>query len=120
MLLQNGSGEVEKVNEQFFTDLDTRPGYITGVISHDVTLNSPFDITRTDAFALSLGPIPRQISSIMNSRITPSHSSSYLLETLPLIPRFNARVKLSRSFPVPAREASCQCILQPFRCAQRF
>ncbi|VUC25028.1 unnamed protein product [Clonostachys rosea] len=88
LFLQNGSGMMEEVSEKIFPDPQTRPNYITGVISHGVTLNSPFNITHTGFAATSLGPVPR-------SNSTPSDSdreaaSSYLLEALPLVPRFNA------------------------------
>lgn len=84
LFLQNGSGMVEAANEEVFTDPATRPNYLAGVISHGVTLNSPFDITHTGFSATSLGPVPRSDSG------TEATAPSYLLEALPLVPRFNA------------------------------
>ncbi|KAL6698858.1 ketopantoate reductase PanE/ApbA C terminal domain-containing protein [Trichoderma pleuroticola] len=84
LFLQNGSGMVEAANEEVFTDPATRPNYLTGVISHGVTLNAPFDITHTGFSATSLGPVPRPKSD------TEATATSYLLEALPLVPRFNA------------------------------
>lgn len=84
LFLQNGSGMVEAANKEVFTDPDSRPNYLTGVISHGVTLNAPFDITHTGFSATSLGPVPRSRSN------TEATAPSYLLEALPLVPRFNA------------------------------
>ncbi|KKP07684.1 2-dehydropantoate 2-reductase [Trichoderma harzianum] len=84
LFLQNGSGMVEAANEEVLTDPATRPNYLTGVISHGVTLNAPFDITHTGFSATYLGPVPRSKSD------TEATAPSYLLEALPLVPRFNA------------------------------
>lgn len=85
LFLQNGSGMIEAANEEVFTDEATRPNYITGVISHGVTLNAPFDITHTGFAATSLGPVPRTKPGTEGAA-----PSSYLLEALPLVPIFNA------------------------------
>lgn len=37
---------IEEVNKHLFPDPLSRPNYLIGVISHGVTLNSPFNITR--------------------------------------------------------------------------
>ncbi|KAM0426007.1 hypothetical protein ACHAPT_008636 [Fusarium lateritium] len=85
LFLQNGSGMIEDVNKHVFTDEETRPNYITGVTSHGVTLNSPFNITHTGFAATSLGLVPR------NNKTTESMASiPYLLEALPQVPRINA------------------------------
>ncbi|UKZ80589.1 hypothetical protein TrVFT333_008351 [Trichoderma virens FT-333] len=84
LFLQNGSGMVEAANEEVFTEQSTRPKYLTGVISHGITLNAPFDIKHTGFSATSLGPVLRSESD------TEEPAPSYLLEALPLVPRFNA------------------------------
>jgi 2-dehydropantoate 2-reductase len=83
LFLQNGSGMIEAANEQVFSDETTRPNYITGVISHGVTLNAPFNITHTGFAATSLGPVP-------TTGCKPMIEPAYLLKALPLVPRFNA------------------------------
>jgi hypothetical protein len=45
--LQNGAGMIEDANKFLWPDPYTRPNYITGVISHGITLNRPFDVTHT-------------------------------------------------------------------------
>lgn len=84
LFLQNGSGMIEAANAEVFTDEATRPNYITGVISHGVTLNGPFDVTHTGYAATSLGPVPRKKSD------TEATAPSYLLDALPRVPRLNA------------------------------
>ncbi|RSL89736.1 hypothetical protein CEP51_001083 [Fusarium floridanum] len=86
LFLQNGSGMIEDVNKHVFTDEETRPNYITGVISHGVTLNSPFNIVHTGFAATSLGLVPRSAKAVEKS----TGLIPYLLEALPLVPRLNA------------------------------
>ncbi|KAH7143444.1 ketopantoate reductase PanE/ApbA C terminal-domain-containing protein [Dactylonectria macrodidyma] len=88
LFLQNGSGMIEDVNISLFPDKTTRPNYIIGVISHGVTLNSPFDITHTGFSATSIGPVPRE-GEPANSELDAARPS-YLLGALPLVSRFNA------------------------------
>ncbi|KAF2018589.1 putative 2-dehydropantoate 2-reductase family protein [Aaosphaeria arxii CBS 175.79] len=92
MFLQNGAGMIEDVNKHLFQDPKLRPNYITGVISHGVTMNKPFDITHTGFAATSIGPVPRNEPSKSDpSKPTTSNSSSYLLDALPQVPRFKCR-----------------------------
>ncbi|KAJ4030221.1 2-dehydropantoate 2-reductase (Ketopantoate reductase) (KPA reductase) (KPR) [Fusarium oxysporum] len=86
LFLQNGTGMIEDVKKHVFTKEETRPNFITGVISHGVTLNSPFNITHTGFAATSLGLVPRgeQIPKAI------PRTKPYLLEALALVPRFNA------------------------------
>lgn len=86
MFLQNGAGMIEDANQHLWQDPTTRPNYITGVISHGVGLNRPFDITHTGPAATSIGLVPRED----NTTFLPT-SSSYLLNSLPLVPHFNCR-----------------------------
>jgi 2-dehydropantoate 2-reductase len=87
LFLQNGAGMIEDVNEVLWPNPNTRPSYITGVISHGVTLKGPFDIKHTGPAATSLGPVPRGDES--NSPT--SASTAYLLDALPRAPRLNCR-----------------------------
>jgi 2-dehydropantoate 2-reductase len=92
LFLQNGAGMIEDVNEHLFQDPETRPNYITGVISHGITLNGAFDITHTGFAATSIGPVPRSHDCMvtdLDEGLPPS--TSYLLQALPQVPRFNCR-----------------------------
>ena len=92
MFLQNGAGMIEDVNEHLFPDVALRPQYITGVISHGVTLNGPFNITHTGAAATSIGFVPRSNTPRADeSSGEPLLISRYLLRALPLVPRFNCK-----------------------------
>lgn len=92
MFLQNGAGMIEDVNEHLFQDPGMRPHYISGVISHGISTNSAFDITHTGLATTAIGHVPRNVAPMTG--ITNSSSStqaSYLLQALPLVPRFNCR-----------------------------
>ncbi|GFF49150.1 probable 2-dehydropantoate 2-reductase [Aspergillus udagawae] len=84
LFLQNGCGMIDAVNKSIFPDPSTRPNYIVGVVSHGVTLNSPFHVTHTGAAAISLGAVPPE------SGVAPSSEREYLLSLLPQSPRLNA------------------------------
>jgi 2-dehydropantoate 2-reductase len=83
MFLQNGAGMIEDANTHLWPNPTTRPNYITGVISHGVTLNKSFDITHTGPAATAIGPVPREDG-------TPQ-PSSYMLNAFPLAPRLNCK-----------------------------
>ncbi|PLB47799.1 putative 2-dehydropantoate 2-reductase family protein [Aspergillus steynii IBT 23096] len=91
LFLQNGSGMIDEVNAHLFTNPDTRPRYLIGVISHGVTLNASFDITHTGFSATSIGQMPREHEhekSPSDSDPEPT-SDNFLLTTLPHSPRLN-------------------------------
>ncbi|KAJ4993139.1 hypothetical protein SVAN01_01491 [Stagonosporopsis vannaccii] len=83
---------IEDVNEHLFQDPHTRPNYITGVISHGVTLNNAFDITHTGFAATSIGPVPRVEDTVpIDQSNVLAPSTSYLLQAMPQVPRLNCR-----------------------------
>lgn len=87
LFLQNGAGMIEDVNEDLWPNPRTRPNFITGVISHGVTLKGPFSVKHTGPAATSLGPVPRDDG--LNQTIAPS--TTFLLDTLPRAPRLNCQ-----------------------------
>ncbi|KAF1946660.1 6-phosphogluconate dehydrogenase C-terminal domain-like protein [Clathrospora elynae] len=93
VFLQNGAGMIEDANTHLWPDPSLRPTYITGVISHGVTLNGPFNITHTGVAATSIGPVPREedVTSDPHASRPSSASPSYLLDTLPLAPILNCQ-----------------------------
>jgi 2-dehydropantoate 2-reductase len=94
LFLQNGSGQIEDVNEQLFPDPATRPNYLIGVISHGVITLSPFNVRHTGPSATSIGPVPRTERNITNQTTddaTTKAPSSYLLDVLPRAPRLAAK-----------------------------
>ncbi|RMD41650.1 hypothetical protein DV735_g3484, partial [Chaetothyriales sp. CBS 134920] len=102
LFLQNGYGMIEAVNNELFPDPSNRPAYISGVISHIVGKDGPFDTTHHGLSAVSLGLVPVQPVNKGSLSINTSHSANsaaagtplpihnYLLDNLPRVPRFNA------------------------------
>lgn len=133
MFLQNGAGMIEGANTFLWPDPHVRPNYVTGVISHGITLNRPFDITHTGPAATSVGPVPREDGDT-------AQPLSRLLDILPLAHRLKCQayswptivsvpVQASREahtdlvHPPPAsgptREARLQRAQQPYLCTRR-
>ena len=90
LFLQNGSGMIEAANEHLFTNSQTRPNYLIGVISHGVTLNKPFNITHTGFSATSIGIAPRGNHLSESSSNESALASNYLVKTLPQSYHLNA------------------------------
>lgn len=92
MFLQNGAGMMEDANQHLFRDPSTRPNYITGVISHGVTLNSPFNVTHTGAASTSIGLVPRNSAPRIGEATGElPQVESHLLRQLPLVSRLNCK-----------------------------
>ncbi|KAL4999858.1 ketopantoate reductase PanE/ApbA-domain-containing protein [Aspergillus recurvatus] len=89
LFLQNGCGMIEEVNENLFPDPLTRPNYVVGVISHGVTLTSPFNATHTGAASISLGLVPRA-SARKDNAADVEAKARYMLDTFPLSARLSA------------------------------
>ncbi|KAF5013567.1 hypothetical protein FDECE_427 [Fusarium decemcellulare] len=110
LFLQNGTGMIEDVNEHVFTKEETRPNYITGVTSHGVTLNSPFNITHTGFAATSLGLVPRSGQTTKSATAT----KPYLLKALPLVRRLNATsYSFLDVFQIQLEKLTCNAFCNP-------
>ena len=62
IFLQNGMGIIEQVNEQVFPDVETRPSYIIGLISHGLKSFRPsnrFQVVHAGNGTIALGLLPR-------------------------------------------------------------
>lgn len=57
--LQNGMGQTDEVSRKLFPDEESRPSYIQGLISHDVSSPNPFVVCHNDTGTIQLGLIPR-------------------------------------------------------------
>lgn len=62
--LQNGIGQLDEVNQQLFPDIETRPNYVIGVISHGITRVRAFTARHTGFGTISIGIQPRIRGSI--------------------------------------------------------
>ncbi|MCJ1260014.1 hypothetical protein MMC24_007854 [Lignoscripta atroalba] len=65
LFLQNGMGIIEEVNEKLFPDVETRPNYMLGVVTHGVYSERPFTAVHAGQGTAAIGLLPRY----------PSHSS---------------------------------------------
>ena len=59
LFLHNGMGVLEKVNEIVFPDAETRPNYMTGVVSHGVYSKAPFKAEHAGLGSIALSVIPK-------------------------------------------------------------
>ena len=54
-LIQNGMGQVEELNKYVFTDPETRPTYMLGIISHGAHMASEFTVIHAGSGTTALG-----------------------------------------------------------------
>ena len=90
VFLQNGMGIMEEVNEKVFPDIEARPHYMQGVVSHGIYRKDVFHVVHAGMGTISLGLLPRR------DRATPKEnddsqeimapSSRYMLRTLTRVP----------------------------------
>ena len=57
--LQNGMGQIDEVNQKVFPDIQTRPNYVVGVISHGITRIDAYTIKHAGFGTISIGLQPR-------------------------------------------------------------
>jgi 2-dehydropantoate 2-reductase len=60
LFVQNGMGAVDEVNEKLFPDLETRPSYMQGVISHGVYVTEKFSAVHAGLGTIALGSLRRE------------------------------------------------------------
>lgn len=105
VLMQNGMGQIDFLNKQVFTDPETRPTYMLGIVSHGAHMRGPFFVTHAGFGTIALGVYrdpdkypfppkgqetpPENISEDERKRLYPKDadlysnvSSRYLLRTL--------------------------------------
>ncbi|MCJ1403894.1 hypothetical protein MMC11_007117 [Xylographa trunciseda] len=91
LFVNDGMGILDEVNENLFTDPETRPEYIVGVSTHGLRTLSPFSSAHYGIGTIGLGLVPQhdfryseQTSPIL------SPSARYLLRTLTRTPTLAA------------------------------
>ena len=89
VLLQNGMGIIEEINNNVFPHNDTRPNYMLGVLSHGLYEVSTFKTVHAGIGTTALGLLPRggqddsiEIKQTWRSPAVLPTSSRYLLRTL--------------------------------------
>ena len=94
VLLQNGMGMVEELNEKLFPDLHERPYYMQGVVTHGVWNKSKFRAEHTGNGTIALAVATKQPfedEHVLTSPVTLLPlSSRYLLRTLTRAPTLAA------------------------------
>ncbi|PYH98746.1 hypothetical protein BO71DRAFT_394910 [Aspergillus ellipticus CBS 707.79] len=87
LLLQNGMGVIDEINEKVFPDPQTRPHYMQGIVSHGLARRKePFQIAHTGIGTTILGPAMSATSTPSESEADWAPSTKYLLRTLTLTP----------------------------------
>ena len=91
VFLQNGMGIIEQVNEKVFPDIEERPSYIIGLVSHGLTSFRPsnrFQVIHAGNGTIALGLLPRypnQRYSKSDDNLFPP-TARYLLRTITRCP----------------------------------
>ncbi|KAL4862922.1 hypothetical protein BDV12DRAFT_190052 [Aspergillus spectabilis] len=89
LFLQNGMGIIDEINEKVFPDLNQRPNYMVGIISHGLLRYNDFHVIHTGLGTTVLGPVlPQNSGTAALSDKEPdwAPSTKYLLRTLTLTP----------------------------------
>jgi 2-dehydropantoate 2-reductase len=133
-LMQNGMGQVEELNREVFTDPETRPTYMLGVISHGVYLSRAFAAHHAGIGSTAIGvvrdadkfPLPpksplHSLTEVEKKRMYPSDkdlyaniTSRYLLRTLTRSP-----ILVCAAFPyldllqLQLEKLAINCIVNP-------
>lgn len=133
-LMQNGMGQVEELNRELFTDPETRPTYMLGVVSHGIILSRQFATIHTGIGSTAIGVVrdmakfplppkspPLSLSDTEKRRMYPTDkdlyaniTSRYLLRTLTRSP-----ILVCAAFPyldllqLQLERVAVNCILNP-------
>lgn len=133
-LMQNGLGQVEELNREVFTDPETRPTYMLGILSHGVYLSRQFLAQHTGIGSTAIGMVrdvdkfplppkspPHSLSEADKKRMYPTDkdlyaniTSRYLLRTLTRSP-----ILVCAAFPyldllqLQLEKLAVNCIVNP-------
>lgn len=133
-LMQNGMGQVEELNREVFTDPETRPTYMLGVISHGIYLSRIFAAHHAGIGSIAIGVVrdvdrfplppkspPLSLTEADKKRMYPTDdelyaniTSRYLLRTLTRSP-----ILVCAAFPsldllqLQLEKLAVNCIINP-------
>ncbi|KAL8794780.1 MAG: hypothetical protein Q9195_002734 [Heterodermia aff. obscurata] len=111
LLVQNGMGSIENINEKIFPDPQTRPTYIIGVISHGVKRVKAYSIVRAGHGIIALGVLPRVEPRPAHSIST---SARYLLQTITRTPVLAAAAfELTDILQYQLERLAVNCVIHP-------
>ncbi|PWY79437.1 2-dehydropantoate 2-reductase [Aspergillus sclerotioniger CBS 115572] len=89
LLLQNGMGVIDELNEKVFPDPQNRPNYMHGIVSHGLARRKePFQVAHTGIGTTILGPaLSANSTSVISEKEEDwAPSTKYLTRTLTLTP----------------------------------
>ena len=86
LFLQNGMGMLDELNEKLFPDVEKRPNYVVGVISHGLNRSKPYSVNHAGFGTIAVGILPRNPAE---SFLFPT-SARYLLRTMTRTPTLAA------------------------------
>lgn len=115
LLLQNGMGAIEEVNEKVFPDPYQRPNYMMGIISHGLLRQEPFRVSHTGVGTTILSPVPsRTTQTRVDKDADWSASTKYLLRTLTLTPPLVAVAETPASLlQYQLEKLAMNCVINP-------
>ena len=90
LILSNGMGIIEDVNNLVFPDEDSRPDYLVGVLTHGIISKSFNSVTMGAIGSISISLIPRVRMQSPESRWRLSANSKYLLRQITRAPILQA------------------------------
>ncbi|MCJ1334668.1 hypothetical protein MMC10_011380 [Thelotrema lepadinum] len=94
LFLHNGMGVLDQVNERVFPDVETRPNYMTGIVSHGVYSKSTFKAEHAGLGSIALSVIPKvpfeKEFPLDQQPLLLPQSSRYMLRTLTRTPMLAA------------------------------
>lgn len=118
VLLQNGMGLVEELNEKVFPDVELRPNYVLGIVSHGILNKSACAIDHTGIgnIALTAPPkLPFEGESPLVSPVTLLASSTrYMLRTLTRTPLLGGIAMLPADhLLIQLEKLASNCVINP-------
>lgn len=111
MFLQNGIGMLDELSEQLFPNVETRPNYVVGVISHGLNRSKPYQINHAGFGTIAVGILPRNPGEVPFQY---ADTSRYLVRTITRTPIF-AAVPFSPTdiFEQQLDKLAVNCIINP-------
>ena len=118
VLLQNGMGLIEELNEKVFPDIELRPNYIHGIVSHAVYNKSLHAVEHRAIGNIALTALPKTPFEGVSSLVSPvsllAPSTRYMLRTLTRTPLLGAlAMSPTDHILVQLEKLASNCVINP-------
>ena len=118
LLLQNGMGAIDDINELVFPNPGERPHYMSGVISHGLTGKGAFQAIHVGLGTVTLGPVPPATPATRSIRRNEEEdwalTTKYLLRTLTMTPPLVAfAVPYTDLIQYQLEKLALNCVINP-------